>query len=224
MCGRLTLYAEPPEIADHFELERPPALHPRYNVAPGQLVAAVTRQSNSPKRVLSWLKWGLIPWWAETLQLGPIKAKGETVDRLDIFREFFQNQRCIIPASGFFEFREVGKRKIPYHFRSATGGLLGLAGIWSLWEMEGKRVFSIAVITTKPNATVEPYHDRMPVILAPEEYARWEDNETPLADLKALLKPYPAELLEVRKANPLVNNWRNEGPEMLAPDHDPAAA
>jgi putative SOS response-associated peptidase YedK len=97
---------------------------------------------------------------------------------------------------------------------------MGFAGLWSMWKVEGgKPLFTCCVITTTPNDVVKPFHDRMPAILGSDDYAKWLDNDTPLKELHALLKPYPAELMEVGEANPLVNNVKSEGPALL----DPAA-
>jgi putative SOS response-associated peptidase YedK len=108
---------------------------------------------------------------------------------------------------------------VPHRFRLASGAVMGFAGLWSVWNGgEGtKRLFTCCVITTAANELVKPFHDRMPAILAPDEYETWFDNDTPLKELHALLKPYPEELMEVSAASPLVNNPKNEGPRLLDP-------
>ena len=116
--------------------------------------------------------------------------------------------------------KTAGKKKIPHWFHLASGGVMGFAGLWEMWTGEdGKRLFTCCVITTGANELVRSYHDRMPAILAPSDYATWFDHDAPLADTHALLKPYPAELMEVSAASALVNSPKNEGPHLL----DPAA-
>jgi putative SOS response-associated peptidase YedK len=142
---------------------------------------------------------------------------------LPSFSDAFRNRRCIIPASGFYEWRtevEKKKKKIPQRFHLATGGVMGFAAIWDKWLGEdGKLVFSAAIITTSANEPVTPCHDRMPAILTPDDYAKWFEADADLWDLHALLKPYPASLMTVSEANVLVNSPKNEGPQLL----DPAA-
>ena len=114
--------------------------------------------------------------------------------------------------------RTDGGKKVPHRFRLASGGLMGFAGLWSKWKVEGQpALFTCCVITTAANDVVKPFHDRMPAMLAPSDYATWFDHETPLADLHALLKPYPAELMDVSAASALVNSPKNEGPQLLEP-------
>jgi putative SOS response-associated peptidase YedK len=171
-------------------------------------------------RGLALLKWGLVPYWSNDGKPGPINARCETVAGLSSFSDAFKHRRCIIPATGFYERRAVGKKKIPHWFHLTSGGVIGFAGLWEMWTGEdGKRLFTCCVITTPANAVVAPFHDRTPAILSPDDYATWFDTDAPLNEVQTLLKPYPAELMAVNEANPLVNSPKNEGPRLL----DPAA-
>jgi putative SOS response-associated peptidase YedK len=220
MCGRFTLDADPDALAAQFALEQPPKLAARFNIAPSQLVAVVAPRADPTRRGLALLKWGLVPDWSNDGKPGPINARAETVAGLPTFADSFREKRCIIPATGFYEWAKVGTKKVPHHFRLRTGGVLGFAGLWSTWRVEGEKpLFTCCVITVPANDLVQPLHDRMPAILDPADYQTWFDWDTPLVDLKALLKPYPAELMQVGEANPRVNSPKNEGPELL----DPAA-
>jgi putative SOS response-associated peptidase YedK len=214
----MILTADSVELANHFGLDAPPNVTPRYNIAPSQLVAVVAPKCE--KRGLAFVKWGLVPYWSNDGRGGHINARAETVAGLPTFSDSFRERRCIIPASGFYEWRTEGGRKRPHRFRLASGGVMGFAGLWSRWEVEGEpKLLTCCVITTVANDVVRPFHDRMPAVLKPEDYEQWLDADAPLKEVHALLKPYPAELMEVSAASPLVNSPRNEGPQLL----DPAA-
>lgn len=220
MCGRFILDASPEQLVANFDLEQPPTLTARYNIAPSQLVAVVAPKADPTKRGLALLKWGLVPYWSQDGKHGPINARAETVGGLSTFSDSFRHKRCIVPATGFYEWRGVGKEKVPHRFRLTSGGVMGFAGLWSVWTTpEEKKLITCCVITTAANELVRPFHDRMPAILAPDDYAKWFDADTELKELHALLKPYPAELMQVSEASPLVNSPKNEGPQLL----DPAA-
>ncbi len=216
MCGRMILTADSVELANHFGLDAPPKVTPRYNIAPSQLVAVVAPKGEG--RGLRHVKWGLVPYWSNDGRGGHINARAETAAGLPTFTDSFRPRRCIIPASGFYEWRTEGGRKRPHRFRLASGSVMGFAGLWSVWEVEDSpRLFTCCVITTKSNALVGPFHDRMPAILAPEDYEAWLDTDAPLKESHALLKPYPAELMEVSEASTLVNSPKNDGPQLLNP-------
>lgn len=217
MCGRFTLNASPDELVEHFDLDQPPSLTARFNIAPSQLVAVVATRRETDKRGLALLKWGFVPDWSPDGKPGPINARGETVAGLPTFSDAFRQQRCIIPATGFYEWKKEGTKKRPYHFRLKGSGVMGFAALWSVWRGDGTKLLTTCLITTAANDVVRPLHDRMPVILSPDDYDVWLDNGTPLPELKKLLRPYSPELMEVVEANPLVNSPKNEGPALLEP-------
>jgi putative SOS response-associated peptidase YedK len=220
MCGRMILAADPAELMSHFGLDRLPDLTARYNIAPAQQIAVVAPKQDPTKRGLALLRWGLVPHWSKDGKAGPINARCETVGGLASFSDAFRHRRCIVPATGFYEWQKARGRKVPHRFRLASGGVMGFAGLWEPWTGPDKKVlFTCCVITTAANELVNPYHDRMPAIRAPSDYATWLDHDRPLREIHALLGPYPAELMAESAASTRVNSAKNEGAQLL----DPAA-
>jgi len=218
MCGRFALYAPASTIAEVFGLDLPevPLLAPRYNLAPTDPVLGV-RVSNGA-RIGGVYRWGLVPWWAEDKKVGArwINARSEDVARTKVFQEPIRQRRLVVPASGFYEWREEGGRKQAYFFRRPDGRPLALAGVWDRWKKNGEEVLSCAVLTTRAADEVAPVHDRMPVILAERDVARWLDPDerdpAALADLCA-----PRDGLEVVRVGPRVNKAGNEGADLIDP-------
>ena len=193
MCGRYALHANPEVVRLQFGLASVPEFAPRYNVCPGTPILAVR---GSPARA------ALLPWGSK-----PPNARGETVAEKPLFASAFRGFRCLVPASGFYEWKTVAGRKQPYYVFPEEAPLFGLAGMVLLWK--GER--SIALITTAPNELMRRIHDRMPVILAREDYGAWLDPAN--QDARAFLGPYPAARMRVHAVNPRVNR----------PEHDDAA-
>lgn len=195
MCGRYRLSRRKQIIEERFDAA-PEAedWSPRYNIAPTQPVPVIRREPNQPTRELSVLRWGLIPSWATDPTIGykTINARSETVTTTASFREPFRSRRCLIPADGFYEWKKDGKSKQPYCFEVADGELFAFAGLWDQWTApQGKVVETCTILTTTPNAHLADLHDRMPVILRPDDYDRWlnpvpGDTETALR----MLVPY----------------------------------
>jgi len=220
MCGRFAVNAPPKAIQTLFELpELPGVLRPRYNVAPSQKVAAVGLKGDG-RRSLGQLQWGLVRSWANGPKDGPapINARAEGIASKGMFAELVRGRRCLIPATGFYEWKTVGKKKSPHHFRMRDGGPFALAGLWDVWgDASGPKLATFCLITTAPNDVVRAVHDRMPVIVPAPEYARWLDPSTPLDQVTALLRPYPAGEMEGFAVGPAVGKVANDGPECLAP-------
>jgi putative SOS response-associated peptidase YedK len=223
VCGRFLQLSSPDELARLLDLDpaEVPELFPRYNVAPTQPVAAA-RLADNGRRAFAALRWGLIPLWAKDPRIGNslINARAETVAEKPAFRSAFRHRRCLIPASGFYEWQATsGKQKQPFHIHMKGGRPFAFAGLWERWGGgEGDApVESCTIITTEANAVVRPVHERMPVIVAAGDFSAWLDPRTPAADLHELLRPYPAEEMLAAPANPYVNSPRNEGPQCLAP-------
>ncbi len=171
MCGRFYFDATPTELDAHFGLMNQPVVTPRYNVAPTQRVAVVAQQPGTGRRKLGYVRWGLVPAWSNGPGGQPlVNAKAETVANLPSFREAFRRRRCLIPVSGFYEWAKEGTAKVPHLFRPTGGGLLAFAGLWEQWGEGAERVLSCALVTTAANPIVRPLHERMPAILAPDEY------------------------------------------------------
>jgi putative SOS response-associated peptidase YedK len=222
MCGRYLLLSSRDELASLFGLDPAdvPDLPPRYNVAATQPVPAV-RLAENARRVLVRLRWGLIPSWAKDPAIGHslINARSETVAEKPAFRGAFKARRCLIPASGLYEWRATGgKHKQPYHFRLTDGRPFAFAGLWERWHGgDDEPVETCAILTTEANEVVRPVHERMPVILALADFGVWLDPRAPADQLHTLFRPYPAEMMEAVPVGRYVSNPRNEGPRCLAP-------
>ncbi len=197
----------------------------RYNVAPSQDILVI-RQSESGERTAAPLKWGLIPHWAKDPTIGNrmINARGETVAEKPSFRSAFKRRRCIIPASGFYEWGPSGAGKWPYYITAADGPLLSFAGLWERWRApDGEPLESCTIITTNANESLARIHQRMPVCLPEASYADWLDPEATGETCLALLKPLPGSAFEIRPVAKAVNNPRNDSAELVEPVEIPSA-
>lgn len=218
MCGRFTLRAPMRAIADAFAVDDVPLLEAHYNVAPTQNIAAVRVNADSHRRQLVMLHWGLVPFWAESPAIGNrmINARAETLASKAAFREAFRQRRCIVVADGFFEWRKERRGKQPYHIVPKGEMLFGFAGLWERWKHNEQTLESCTIVTTEANELIQSLHDRMPAILAPEDYARWlERNERDPAKLQPLLRPFPADEMELYPVNPIVNNVKHDDPKCI---------
>jgi putative SOS response-associated peptidase YedK len=211
MCGRFALTTPAAILAETFHLPDAPDLPPRYNVAPTQLVAVV-REVES-RRELRIMRWGLVPSWSREGPSGAplINARAETVAEKPSFRQAFRSRRCLLPADGFIEWATINRRKMPFLFQRDDGAPFAFAGLWEQWRQEdGQTLLSCAIVTTTANEVVRSVHDRMPVILDPEQYETWlRQGGT------EMLRPYAVDRLISRPINPLVNSPRNDSPECL---------
>jgi putative SOS response-associated peptidase YedK len=221
VCGRFTLRAPPEAVAEHFGLAEPPELSARYNIAPGQPVAAIRATDGGENRLCELRTWGLVPGWAKESSIGHrmINARAETVAEKPAFQGAFRQRRCLIPADGFYEWASGPTPKQPYHVVREDGALFGFAGLWEVWRSEeGRAVHSCTIVTTRANATLQRIHDRMPVILDPRDYAPWLDPAQGDAErLREILIPCPEEWLVLQTVGLRVNDPRNDDPECVAP-------
>lgn len=219
MCGRFTRSGPVQEVAKLFNLaEPPPELAPQYNVAPSQIIAVAGLKPDGQRRGLAQLSWGLVPEWANDPNSGhrPINARAETVAEKPTFRECFLHKRCLVPADGFYEWPKKGPKE-PKLIRMKGGGLFAMAGLWDVWKGGEKPLGTCCLITTDANEILATFHDRMPVIIKPEDYSRWLAPETPVEELKAMLRPYPAEEMELVQVSRLVNSPKYDVPECVMP-------
>ena len=220
MCGRFTLTTPAEIVAEFFGLEDQLVLSPRFNIAPTQTVLVVRESPESKHREAANLHWGLVPSWAKDRSIAAklINARGETVAEKPSFRRAFRQQRCLVVADGFYEWKaatEKGAAKQPYWISSADGGPMGFAGLWEEWRpADGEPLQTCAIITTSANSVMEPIHARMPVILEPSELAAWLDTErrsgADLDFIESLLRPCDPERLATRRVSKHVNSPRND--------------
>ncbi|MBM3600694.1 MAG: SOS response-associated peptidase [Alphaproteobacteria bacterium] len=227
MCGRYNLTLPVEALIELFEFSERPNLMPRYNIAPTQEIPVV-RPKPEGGRQLTLMRWGLVPSWSkEVAKSAPmINARSETVATKPSFRTAFRDRRCLVPATGYYEWRTDPSGKQPFHITSAAGGVLAFAGIWETWrnpaEPEAPLLLSCALMTTTPTAELSAIHDRMPVILPRFQWDVWLDPATAPEDLTALLKPYTAEKLSAYPISSRVNAVRNEDADIIKPLADPA--
>ena len=208
MCGRFTITLEPADLQEELELgDFPTDFAARYNVAPTQPVAVVRDASS---RVVEWMRWGLIPFWAKDPSIGSrmINARSETLLEKPSFLEAFTKRRCLLIADGFYEWqKQAGKApSIPHFFHLQTSQPFFFAGLWDFWKPQlGEAITSCTIITCAPNELVAPVHDRMPVMLKGKDAWQWLNPGTP-GELQGLLKPYTADLMETYPVRPIVNS------------------
>jgi putative SOS response-associated peptidase YedK len=231
MCGRFVLSTPADAIAEEFAaLTAGLVLRPRYNIAPMQDVAVV--RMSGGQRVLAQLRWGLIPFWAKDPAIASklINARAESAATKPSFREALKKRRCIVPATGFYEWKKEGTRRQPWYFRpSRPGALLAIAGMWERWkDPEGNPVDTVCLLTSEANSVLSPVHDRMPVLLDRTGVTRWlDDSVSDVTKLQDLLVPAPAEALGAHPVSTAVNSVRNddarniESMEPEAPPRDP---
>ena len=221
MCGRYVLKAKPADLIKVFWLDECVDLKPRYNIPPGTDIAAI-RQSPEGKRVLHALRWGLVPNWAKDPSIGNKlnNARGETVTEKPSFRDAFKRRRCLIPADGFYEWKSKGegkaKTKQPYFICLKSQAPFAMAGLWESWKTpEGEILRTCCVITTGPNTVVEPIHDRMPVIVAPQDWQRW--LAAPVEEVEELIRPYVPEDMQAWPVDRRVSRTGEDDPELIKP-------
>lgn len=221
MCGRFSLFSPEEILAAMFGVEGDRFPPPSYNIAPSRDVAAVRIAPEGPaRRELALLRWGLIPSWAKEPAIGNrmINARVETAPDKPAFRSAFRRRRCLVPADGFYEWRKTGARKQPYYVRMADGKPFAFAGLWERWEGPDGEVASCTLLTTGPNDLLAPIHDRMPVILSPDDYGLWLDLEVrDPAALLSFLGPYPPDAMIAFPVRPLVNNPAADDPRCIEP-------
>lgn len=218
MCGRFTSILSPKTLAATFDVTAPADMEPRYNIAPTQAVDVVRRTAEGHNR-LDGMTWGLIPSWSQGRSIGRpmINARCETVHEKPAFHHAIRHQRCIVPASGFYEWQPVEGGKQPYYIHPVDDSPMGFAGVWEQWKTpEGDILESFCILTTAANTLMEAIHDRMPVILSPADYSFWLDrNRHDPEEFRHLYHPYPPEQLQAHKVPDLINNPRFDSPTCI---------
>jgi putative SOS response-associated peptidase YedK len=228
MCGRFGLVVDIEGVLDYFRFDPSSVAYTqRYNVAPTDPVltfgATGTNTGGATgASTAEYMRWGLIPWWSKAggrkLPLA-INAKSETAAANGMFKEPFQRRRCLVLSDGFYEWRKhEGGTTTPYRIGLTTWEPFGFAGLWDEWRGPDGPVRSVTILTTTPNALMEPIHDRMPVILPAEAHEEWLAPHNHDTDaLQRLLVPYPADAMAAYEVGAAVGNVRNDTPEVIAP-------
>jgi putative SOS response-associated peptidase YedK len=227
VCGRFAQPRSPEDLARIFRATSVSDLPgERFNVAPTDPLAAVVEHHG--ERTIDTFRWGLVPFFAD----GPkarsplINARAETVETAPAFRLSFARRRCIVPADAFYEWRRhrdptSGRvvRSEPFAIRRRDGEPLAFAGLWAIWRdpATAQRLYSAAIVTGAPNELVAGVHNRMPIILDPDDWDTWLDEGARPTELRPLLRPYPADRLQMYPVSPAVNNVRSQGAELLLP-------
>lgn len=229
MCGRYTQGRAIPNLVDEY-LRRglqlvlaEQEIAPSYNIAPGTRPGVIVREGGSLH--LRAMRWGFVPEWAKSLEAvkyNPINAQSETVDSKPFFRDAVKRKRCLVPATGFYEWKGAKPPKQPYFISLADGALFSFAGLWSCWKPTGGGdvLYTFTILTTVANERMQPIHGRMPCILSPDAEKVWlADTDT--QTLKSLLRPFPADLMRAYPVSRAVNRPGTDGPELIQPLESP---
>ncbi len=220
MCGRYNIITDAQALYDAFQVETELGAQglARYNVAPATEQLVITNEDGL--RRACWHHWGLIPHWAKDQTIGykTINARGESAAVKPAFRAAFRQRRCLVPATGFYEWKLEQGGKQPYLIRPKGGGLFAFAGLWESWTGPGGELRSFTIITTEPNALMKRIHDRMPAIVPRAQYARWLDPALrDPAQIQPLIASCPAGELDAFPVGRGIGNARNQGPELIEP-------
>ncbi len=216
MCGRFQLSVKGKHISERFNIEVFDEMYkPGFNCAPGQKLPIIT---NTVPHQLSFFSWGLLPFWAKDSKIANklINARAETIDEKPAFKAAFASRRCLIPANGFYEWKK-DKQKTPYRIFLKGEQLFAMAGLWEAWkDASGLVLHTFSIITTSPNALMKTIHNRMPVILKPEDEDLWLSPAKPEV-LRSLLQSYEAEQMEAYPIGNLVNSPKNNSASIVDP-------
>jgi putative SOS response-associated peptidase YedK len=216
MCGRFTLRTPSAVLVRQFGLASATALSPRYNIAPSQEVAVV-RLAGERQRELAFMRWGLVPSWADDPAIGNrmINARSETAADKPSFRGAFRRRRCLVVADGYYEWQKAGKAKQPYFFHFKDDAPLAFAGLFERWEKGESPLESCTILTTEACEVARPIHDRMPVILPASDYAAWLDPDADVSEVHKLLRPYGGDDLVTYPISTHVNRPANDDPRCI---------
>ena len=218
MCGRFAFFGKGQFGYESLQLPEPPQVE-RYNIAPTQDILAIRSSPETGRSEWAMLRWGLVPSWSKESKTKHllINARAEGIETKPSFRGPVRHLRCIVPVSGFYEWRRQGAGKQPYFVRPTDDEVFALAGIWDRWEgQQGNVLESVAIITTSSNELMQPIHDRMPLILEKEDAAGWLDPTNELARVLTMLRPCPSKRMVAYPVSGIVNSGRHDGPECIA--------
>ncbi|NNF51764.1 MAG: SOS response-associated peptidase [Gammaproteobacteria bacterium] len=223
MCGRYAFYLPHEAMVRLFDLaDDAPEVAPRYNIAPSNFVPVI-RHDKQAERKLGMLHWGLVPHWAKDKKIGyrMINARSETVREKPSFRNAFRRRRCLVPVSGFYEWKKTGESKTPYFISMSDAEGFAFAGLWERWHEndDADPLDSVTICTTEANVHIAEIHQRMPVILKPGDYDAWLSRENSGDDVTyALLKPWPRDNLQAWPVSTAVNRPQNDRPDLIKAD------
>jgi putative SOS response-associated peptidase YedK len=224
-CGRYTLHQTPAQLAKRYNVAKAPAdIRENYNVAPGQIMPVVVEEDG--KTTIELMKWGLIPSWSKDPKIGYrlINARDDTIFEKPVWRSVILKKRCLIPADGFYEWQKIEenagakKHKQPFYIHPKQTGIFSFAGVWESWkDAEDKEWKTYSIVTTEPNKEMRDIHNRMPVILPPEDESSWLDvSRTKREQVEPFLLPYHDNGLEVYKVTQDVNSTANNSKHLIA--------
>jgi putative SOS response-associated peptidase YedK len=220
MCGRFTLHSPESQIREAFNLEHtePLGLEPRFNIAPSQDIPII-RDTESGHE-LTMARWGLIPGWSNEsrIKYSTINARIESVAEKPTYRTSFKRRRCLIPADGFYEWKQIAGNKVPHHIRMRDGKVFAFAGLWDHWEGEDESIESCTIIVMPSNEVMKPIHERMPAIIAPAHYDLWLDSRvTDKQEILQHLTSAPSSYLKAYPVSTRVNSPRNNDERCIQP-------
>lgn len=219
MCTRYVL------LEKHYRavLERlgiaPPPYSTRFNIAPGSAIPAVRARTSDHLPEPVGLQWGLIPHWAKSPEQKAVNARVESAADKPFFRDALRHRRCLIPATGFYEWKTIGRTKQPWLFRPTDDQPFAFAGLWDAWRApDGAEWETCAVLTSAPNALMEPIHHRMPLILKADQFPQWLDPSlNDVSGLAPLLQPWPASAMHATTVSSRMNHVRYDAPDCVTP-------
>ncbi len=216
MCGRFNLTANSAQVCEAFGLERVSDYKPSFNIAPSQTILNITQLPGENLQA-SYSHWGLIPSWAKDTKMSShlINARAETITEKPSFRTAFKKRRCLIPATGFYEWAKTEHGKQAYHIYREDSQLFAFAGLWEYWEHNADIVYSCTIITTAANALMQPIHERMPIIISRENYAYWLDSDQSQTNLQQLLAIDAYEAMMLKPISNRVNSPFHDDAECL---------
>jgi putative SOS response-associated peptidase YedK len=215
MCGRFALVTPVAELKKRFDVKMADEnLSPHFNVAPGKMMPIIP-MTDAQKMIYA--KWGLVPHWAKDEKIGykMINARAETITEKPSYRDSFRTQRCLVLADGFYEWDKKSTEKKPYYISLKDKEPFAFAGIYSHWKGEGRNLISFSIITTEANDLISKIHERMPIILERENEKKWLDTSASEDQVISMLDKYQDEKMMMYEVTKLVNNPRNDIPEII---------
>ncbi|MCC6203083.1 MAG: SOS response-associated peptidase [Gammaproteobacteria bacterium] len=218
MCGRFTLHTEGAQLAAQFGVPAMARITPRYNIAPGQPLAAL--RGSAAAIELTHLRWGLVPSWAKDPAIGNrlINARAETIAEKPSFRAAFRRRRCLVPADGYYEWRTTATGKQPYYIHARDRQPFAFAGLWEHWQgADGSELETAALVTCGASTRLAAIHDRMPAIIDTHDHATWLDPAASATHLAALLRPAPDDAFDFTPVSRHVNSPVNDDPRCIEP-------